>query len=280
VFGVAGEVGLVYPLARGTPILLTAVGLQVVRVDDPLSPLAIVGIVVVICGITLLCTEAIFKSNKPTNKVEENIITINPLTKNRTNGVVSNLDVEDSGGNVEIATLNTIRNRDSIVTVDPGTNDVLPTDEEVHPHTDRKKILTSIALALAVGVSSASYSTIDALAVRKMNPVVFLCLMNILSTTSLFPFLYKYHYDKTIIALTVHWKTILLISPCVVCSYLIILMVFSIFKVSVALVVAVRTSSVLLGSFIGVVFLGERYSIIKFTSILVMCVGIVIIKFG
>jgi drug/metabolite transporter (DMT)-like permease len=150
----------------------------------------------------------------------------------------------------------------------------------VHPHTDRKKILTSIALALAVGISSASYSTIDALAVRKMNPVVFLCLMNILSTTSLFPFLYKYHYDKTIIALTVHWKTILLISPCVVCSYLIILMVFSIFKVSVALVVAVRTSSVLLGSFIGVVFLGERYSIIKFTSILVMCVGIVIIKFG
>jgi hypothetical protein len=272
---------LVYPLARGCPILFTAVGLQLLGVDDPLSSLAVAGMVVVVSGITFLCTEA-FHKTKPTDRDEKNIDegAVNPLSRPGVEGDAAR-DEEETSKEVEMAFQDNNENR-----FENSSSETLQHDNGIEgttttsAATDRTKLLESIALALVVGVCSASYSTVDALAVRRIPPFLFIFLMNVLSTLSLFPFLYKFHYDQTVLALKEHKLTILLISPCVVGSYLIILLVFTLFDISVALVVAVRTSSVLLGSFIGVVFLGERYSVIKFSSIMVMFVGIIIIKFS
>ena len=296
----SGEVGLVYPLARGSPILFTAIGLQVLGVDDPLSPLAIVGMVTIIAGITFLCTEAFQKTKGIDEKnadidTTEQVIT-NPLS--RTGEIYSALDEEnippideqednDVSAEIEMIKKNTCGGDetelccDDTPSVDKQDIEAMEDGTPVQPVvSDRKKLLKSIAFAVLVGICSASYSTIDALGVQRVPPVLFLFLMDVFSSLILFPFLYKYHYDETVLALTEHKLTILFISPCVVGSYLLILVVFSLFDVSVALVVAVRTSSVLLGSFIGVVFLGERYSVIKFSSIFIMFIGIIIIKFS
>lgn len=268
--------GLVYPLARGSPILLTAIGLQIFRVDDPLSPLAITGVVVVIAGISLLCVEAVFNTKEAASPdcLSAPGATFNPLQTSEGFGFEEKSEEVGLDGSVELVAM---RGREL------GMNDEDPAPEappSAPAHTDRKRMLSSIALALAVGASSATYSTVDALGVQHVSPLLFLFLVDLSSNVALFPFLYKYHYAETVLALAHHKRTILMISPCVVGSYLIILLVFSLFNVSVALVVAVRTSSVLLGACIGVVFLGERHSVIKFCSIGAMCVGIVIIKFG
>lgn len=263
---VSGDVGLVYPLARGIPILLTAIGLQVLHVEAALTPLDLAGIVIVILGIAFLCAEAlIYTEEKPPSKSNEKDIideTFNPFS-------------EGSRDNIEIKQRDCSKSIDIVprISSDTMTPDVPPVSE-------RRKLLNSIALAVAVGFSSASYSTLDALAVQEVPPILYLFLAYSLSALILIPYLFKFHYEETIFALSTLKLTILCIAPCLAGAYLIILLVFSIFYVRVALVVAVRTSSVLLGSFIGVVFLKERYTSKKFFAIAVMTTGIILIKFG
>lgn len=282
---------MVYPLARGTPILFTAIGLQLLGVDDPLSPLALVGMLFIMAGIMCLCGEAFHKTK---SAVEDG--TNNDASGSDSNGEgimnpLSGADSDYSSTLAEVKIESTAeadqvckevemiaQNNENIE--DGGCAHDIPDGNSAATSTDRKQVLKSIALAVMVGVCSASYSTIDALGVQQVPPLLFLFLMDVFSSLILFPFLYIYHYEETVLALTEHKLTILLISPCVVGSYLLILLVFSLFNVSVALVVAARTSSVLVGSFIGVIFLGERNSFIKFSSIVVMLIGIIVIKFS
>ena len=274
---------MVYPLARGSPILLTAVGLQVLGVDDPLSPLAIVGMVVVISGVTFLCTEAFYNTTN-NDKNDLDAVVLNPLSRSLDDEDSSHDDDSNKTFDENVKTQIEMfpkqkDNRGEDLSDTPHPDDEQISKSRPAPY-DRWKLLKSISLAMAVGVCSASYSTIDALAVRRVPLLLFMFLVDVSSTLSLLPFLYKFHYKQTLLALKEHKLTILLISPCVTGSYLIILQVYSLFDVSIAVVIAVRTSSVLLGSFIGVMFLGEHYSVIKCSSIMMMFVGIIIIKFS
>jgi drug/metabolite transporter (DMT)-like permease len=149
-----------------------------------------------------------------------------------------------------------------------------------HKAKDRQKIFNSSAFAVAVGTCSATYSTVDAFGVRHIPPLTYSFLFNFWANLILFPYLYKYYYEDCLAAYQQQKLTILQIAPGVVGSYLIILVVFSISDISVAVVVVLRSSSVLMGCVLGVVFLKERYSNIKFTAVFIIMIGVVVIKFG
>ena len=265
-------------MARGSPIVFAAIGLEVLGVEGRPSTIAIVGMVIVVSGIIFLGTEAFHESKNDDSIVDDDVL--NPIPTLTDNEDDMNVEEVSSPEGIEMTLTNESCGDDfnhSILVMD-DVQSVCSLASSIL--TDRKKVINSIILALAVGVSSASYSSFDALSVSLIPPILLLFLMDFFSSLVLLPYLYGFHYNNTILALKEHKLSIMIIAPCLVGSYLIILIVFSMYDVGVAIVVSVRTSSVLLGSIIGVMFLGERFSFFKFFSIFVIFVGIVTIKFS
>ncbi|CAM9318430.1 unnamed protein product [Ectocarpus fasciculatus] len=201
-----GDVGLVYPLARGTAIVLSTWGSQAFTEGEGLNSAELGGVAVVVLGIFGLFIDA---SRNAMSKV--------PL-------------------------------------------------------------LVSIGLALCVGCCTASYSILDSLGVQQAPALTWSFAMNALSIGMLLPFLLLFYKDMATEAITDHWKVIIMIAPFTVGAYLIVLFVFSFPDVNVALVVTLREFAVLVGATFGVLFLGERCTILKFASILCMLAGMLVIK--
>ena len=82
------------------------------------------------------------------------------------------------------------------------------------------------------------------------------------------------------IALETQKKYIFLLAPATTGAYLIILFVFEIPKVNVAMVVALREFSVLIGTVLGVIVLKEKASYVKIFAVVVICVGMALLKLG
>ena len=233
--------------------------------------MAVVGILVVTAGIGFLCWDA-------ADKVESAISADTSLAGKTSETIENPLSLSASGKEKgeagkeiqmeEIVKDNNVPEKicdDTVISASIGI--------------DRKKLLHSILFAMAVGVCSASYSTIDSLGVQRVPPMTYSFLFNFWANAILFPYLYKYHYEDCLLAYREQKLVIFKIAPGVVGSYLIILIVFSIDHIGVAVVVALRSSSVLMGALFGVVFLKERYSNIKFAAVVFILMGVVVIKF-
>lgn len=144
----------------------------------------------------------------------------------------------------------------------------------------RKKLFASVGYAIGVGTCTATYSIVDAMGVQIVPSPLWAFLYNFISNPCLMPFLYIYFHEESIVAIKEHKRSIIIIAPCVVGAYLIILVVFSMPGVDVALVVTLREFAVLIGALFGVAFLKERYSWIKFTAIILMLMGMILLKFA
>lgn len=80
-----GEVGLVYPLARGTAITVATIVVEETGIASELSDVQNIGIGIVVCGILVLGNDAywkIFESDLPANGYSEGIEISNPIIFN------------------------------------------------------------------------------------------------------------------------------------------------------------------------------------------------------
>jgi multidrug transporter EmrE-like cation transporter len=300
-------------------IILATVGSQLFGIDDRLEPLAIAGILVVIAGIWLLSYDAIIKADHAmySRQQEREQITDMPPLQSDSNTVnnimmtaVSPLPIMNSSGSalagyselddakekqghgeeakslpasmiitgIEVdMDIQSVEQHDCVLTRNPSSPNILFSKEWF---AIRKKMFTSVGYAIGVGACTATYSIVDAMGVQIVPSPLWAFLYNFISNPFLVPFLYIYYREDTIIAVQQHKRSIVMIAPCVVGAYLIILVVFSMPGVDVALVVTLREFAVLIGAFFGVVFLKERYSWIKFAAILIMLAGMVVLKFA
>ena len=273
---VYGDVGLVYPLARGTAIVLSTWGSSLFEHNESsLSSTELIGVAVVVSGIFGLFWDSWSKAASS--------------EASRPAGVYSALPLSDETGSSDLLGIEmSIPHPDAIN--DFCAEDSAGKDSKTESEHDgesamnssvsetSRKLLTSIALAMGVGVCTASYSILDSLGVQDISAMTWSFCMNFLSIGILLPISFVFYRKQTAVALQEHKKEIVLIAPFTVGAYLIILFVFSFPGVNVALVVTLREFAVLIGATFGVIFLGEHCSILKFASIIVMLSGMVIIK--
>jgi drug/metabolite transporter (DMT)-like permease len=354
---VHGDVGLVYPLARGTAIILATIVSQMLNIDDRLSAVAICGIVVVIVGILALCCDAILKAEHTHSSYKEfsaidNVVTesVNIHETELVVGTVKTCAGNEDFRNGESKNAHECNNKNSDDSVRINTEDVQeamhnilnPIHEQLASSRDddavilgvhdtsaksnetchdnnldsggssqlvesvppnilytiyytaleycfpgskewfvkREKMFVSIVLAMGVGCCTATYSIVDSVGVSLSPPLSWAFMYNFISNPLLMPFMYKFYSEDTVTAVTKHKKSMILIAPCVVGAYLIILFVFTMPGVDVALVVTLREFAVLIGSFLGVVLLKEHFSWVKFSAIICMLIGMLILKFA
>lgn len=259
-----GDVGLVYPLARGTAIVLSTWGSQAFTEGEGLNSAELGGVAVVVLGIFGLFIDA---SRNAMSKVPVVAYAAVPASEQG----------ENNGGDVELV---------PAVVLEPpeGADDEVACNipqaesQTASESSAVRQLLVSIGLALCVGCCTASYSILDSLGVQQAPALTWSFAMNALSIGMLLPFLLLFYKDMATEAITDHWKVIIMIAPFTVGAYLIVLFVFSFPDVNVALVVTLREFAVLVGATFGVLFLGERCTILKFASILCMLAGMLVIK--
>ena len=141
----------------------------------------------------------------------------------------------------------------------------------------KKNYAKGILFALLVGLMIASYSITDKLGVSVVNPIVYLYGLILITTLWLTPYTRIKQKRNLFYAWKNYKKYSLIIGIGSFSTYLIILYIFQ--QVQVSYVVALRESSVVIGSFLGFKFLGEKFSWKKTLGTFFIFLGIITIKF-
>lgn len=134
----------------------------------------------------------------------------------------------------------------------------------------------AVILALVTGGSIVGYSLVDKIGVGYINPVVYIWSMFLIAAVILTPFvIWRYHGTLRQIAKQyIGYSVIIGVGS--IGTYLIILFAFT--MEPVGYVVAVRESAIIWGSLAGIVFLKERFTIVKIAVTCVIVIGIMCIK--
>jgi len=270
---VYGDVGLVYPIARGFAILLATTIGQILEIDKPLRIFQLLGICVVLLGIILLCIDAQNNNyiNTNNNTKDNNVVLYNKVDSSENDIEINNSsDIIDDNVEIEMTNqkfnISNNKNNDNnnnnadndntegIETIVYGqkveTNSELP----LLLMTSQKRTLTSIALALLVGSCTATYSLVDSQGVLVISALSYSGWMNLYSSTMLLPYIFIYHRKDTMEIYSKNLKYLLIMAPSTCGAYLIILFVFEIPNIDVALVVTFREFSVIIGALLGILF--------------------------
>lgn len=140
----------------------------------------------------------------------------------------------------------------------------------------KKDQFNGMLYAFSVGLTIISFVIVDKIAVGKINPALYIYSMAFGTTFFLIPFVISGKRHEFIQA----WKKLKLYSFIIgvgsMGTYLIILFVFQMANVSY--VVATRELSVVIGSFLGIKFLKEPFSIKKIIGIAFIVLGMITIK--
>ena len=104
---VYGDVGLVYPIARGFAILLATTIGQILEIDKPLRIFQLLGICVVLLGIILLCIDAQNNNyNDTTSNTKDNNVVLYDKVDSSENDIEINNSSDIIDDNVEIEMTN------------------------------------------------------------------------------------------------------------------------------------------------------------------------------
>ena len=134
----------------------------------------------------------------------------------------------------------------------------------------------AVAFALCTGGSIVVYSLVDKIGVGYISPFVYIWSMVLIAAVALTPFV-MWRYRGTIRQTSKQYiGYALIIGVGSVGSYLMILFAFT--TEPVGYVVAVRESAIIWGSLAGIIFLKERFTIIKIVVTCVIVIGIICIK--
>lgn len=130
--------------------------------------------------------------------------------------------------------------------------------------------------ALCLGVTISGYSLVDKVGVVYVNPIIYIWLLFFITAIIMTPFILM-QYNKTIISTyRTQFKFSLIIGLGSIIAYLMILFAFTIGPISY--IVAVREFAVVFGALAGLIFLKEKFSIIKILAIIGITIGMICIK--
>lgn len=150
--------------------------------------------------------------------------------------------------------------------------------EQLERQRQHGKSAKAILLALSVGLCIVSYSLVDDLGVQHVHPVIYIAAMYPIATLLLTPYVIKRYWGQLRQTTQGKLKYSAIIGIGSMGTYLLILYAYSLGPVGY--VVAARESAVIMGTIAGVIFLKERFTVIKGISILGIAIGIGLIKIG
>lgn len=136
----------------------------------------------------------------------------------------------------------------------------------------------AIGLALGVGVSTAAYSLVDKFGVSMAHPVIYLWAMFLVPVAAFWPFVVRRYSGSALTIARANLKYVLSIGLGSSLTYLMVLVAFTMGPVSY--IVATRECSVAVGAFLGMAFLGERFTVAKGLAVALIVLGLVFIKLG
>jgi drug/metabolite transporter (DMT)-like permease len=139
---------------------------------------------------------------------------------------------------------------------------------------DRK----AIRLALCIGASIVAYSLVDKTGVGYINPVVYIWSMFLLAGIALTPLLIRRYRGTFGKEARRNIGYALIIGVGSVGTYLMILFAYT--RGPVGYIVAVREFAVVLGALAGIIFLKERFTMVKVLAICLIVIGIISIQLG
>jgi drug/metabolite transporter (DMT)-like permease len=274
-----GDVGLVYPLARGTAIVVATLISQSLGFDPPLSHYEVLGITVVVSGILLLCADASHLHQVEVGSEIHQYDAVPTVSdNNEENNSKDQKQCDDRG--VEMSTISASE-EESVQPSGNGSIDVISSSVMVAASDDNRSansFAVSVMLAVLTGICTASYSLLDSRGVTMHSALAWNFWMNLWSSGMLLPIILWKYKDQTDELFRMHKMSLLIIAPGTVGAYLIVLYVFSLPDISVAIIVTMRECSVLFGAFFGVVLLKESYRFLKCIAIVVILVGMIILK--
>lgn len=144
----------------------------------------------------------------------------------------------------------------------------------------------AVVLAFLVGLSVIGYNLLDKLAVSQggsgriptgaMDPLVYICGVFLGAGVLMTPWVLAKGRPALARSWQEHKRYIGWIGPASLCTYLPILFAYQ--KASASSIVAFREFSVVIGSFLGFAFLGERLTVAKCIGIGLITLGLVLIK--
>ncbi len=134
----------------------------------------------------------------------------------------------------------------------------------------------SLRFALLEGLSIIGYSLTDKAGISIINPIIYICLMFLVTALLLGPWVLCHYHEKMVEAWQKQKKSALVIGSGSLGTYLMVLYAFRISNVSY--VVAAREFSVVIGTLLGVAVLKERFTLTKGVSITAITLGLVLMK--
>jgi len=139
---------------------------------------------------------------------------------------------------------------------------------------DRK----TLCVALLTGVTIIVYSINDKQGVARINPIVYLNLTNLMALVPIAILANRGGFRKSFPVFRAHFKSAMIMGFGSIGTYLIILYAMTLERASY--IVSVREFSVVIGSFLGFVFLKEKPGVLKIIGILAVTAGLILIKAG
>jgi len=143
-------------------------------------------------------------------------------------------------------------------------------------HFNNRANYRGFVFAVLVGITIISYSIVDKLGVGIINPIAYIYGMFSISMLCLTPYVVSKKRNDLLYALKYYKKYIGIIGIGSSTTYLLILFIFQISKVSY--VVALRELSVAIGAILGFKLLNEKYNGKKLIGIVLLVLGIISIK--
>lgn len=271
-----GDVGLIYPLARGTAIIVASM-VSHFYMREELSVCEGLGIIVAVVGIILLSYDA-FLASKAKQLEDKNKTKISHIVYKELSTIDNSIELasRDFDESLEDYDFNEVDEK-VLKNYNSSNNQSFSLSSFVDS-TLEDKLKMSIIMAVGVGFSTASYSLLDSQGVSHIPPIIWSFWLNLSSSCILLPLLWRNNRNQMSEVFSLHPWSVLCLAPAAVGAYLIILYVFELPSTNVGLVVCLREVSVVIGAVLGVALLKESYSVLKFGSIALILTGIIMIK--
>jgi drug/metabolite transporter (DMT)-like permease len=136
---------------------------------------------------------------------------------------------------------------------------------------------TPTAIALTNAVVICMYTVVDGIGLRSAgNPVSYICWLFFLQPLPFVPFLLLTQRERFTTQLKRRWRVSLVGGLCTCTSYG--LAMFAMAYIPIALVAALRETSVIFGTVIAAVFLGERFGPVRYVAAALVTAGAVVMK--
>jgi len=248
------DMSLVYPISRGTGIVLTALWTRILLKEE-ISSLGWFGIMAVTFGVVLIgipVTDLI----RQLNEKRKNYSLVHSELTDIALEEIDNL-VEDKP-NIEL--------EEKSMLPKPSTPAVKKVDVNWR----------GILFAVSVGIFISGYSVVDKWGVLFSNPILYIFIRGVVSQIVVTPFYLMEHMEEVKQSLHSHKGSILFIGPLSMVTYLTILYAFQFSNASY--IVALREVSVVVGAAYGFVLLKEPFNKYKGIGIAAVLAGIICIK--